>query len=191
MQQQYQMLYSQYQAIAHLRQNITGMASGLTTSPTLQNPFPQSYALTGIMNGTALGPVNGLANQFRQSNAYYEPQGDDPAAVEMRRRADGLSGIQAMATNAMHSLEQRASSLGEFLSGIGESPNIQQTAAIQARLQLEQNYVATQQAQATNLKVLADAQAQANQLRDTQIARKSADDWYDKTNGIWTAPGGQ
>ena len=115
MQRQYQMLTSQYQAIAHLPQNVAGMASGLTTSPTLQNPFPQSYAITNITNGSALGPVTGLANQLKQTNTYYAPTGDDAAAVEMRTRSGGLAGIQAMAVNAMHSLEQRSASLGQFL----------------------------------------------------------------------------
>lgn len=147
MQRQYQMLTSQYKAIAHLPQNVAGMASGLTTSPTLQNPFPQSYAITNITNGSALGPVTELANQLQQTNTYYAPTGDDAAAIEMRARSGGLAGIQAMAVNAMHSLEQRSASLGQFLSGIGSSPDVQQSAAIQARLQLEQNYVATQQAQ--------------------------------------------
>jgi hypothetical protein len=118
LQQQYAMLRNQYEAIAHLPQTITNMGRSLITTPTLQNPFPQSYQLQGILSGNSLGPVDGVASGFRQMNTYYEPKGDDPAAVELRRRADSTSGIQALATNAMHSLEQRAAALKDFIGGI-------------------------------------------------------------------------
>lgn len=177
MERQYQELVYQYQAIAHLPQNIAGMARGLTTSPSLMNPFPQVGQISGILNGSSLGPVTGLANRFRDANRYYDPTGDDPAAVEMRLRAEGTSGIQAMAANAIESLQDRIASLHEFLDGIGDSPDIQQTAAIQARLQLEQNYVAAQQAQATNLATLAAAQGRADQQRELERARADAEAW--------------
>jgi conjugal transfer/entry exclusion protein len=177
LQQQYQMLHSQYEAIAHLPQTIMSMGRSLITTPTLQNPFPQSYQLQGILSGNSLGPVDGVASGFRQLNTYYEPKGDDPAAVELRRRADSTSGIQALATNAMHSLEQRAAALKDFIGGISASPDLQETVAIGDRLQLENNYASGQQAQAANLKVLADAQVQVNQQRDAEAARQDAADW--------------
>jgi hypothetical protein len=184
LQRQYAMLTQQYEAIAHLPQNAMNMGRGLIASPSLQNPFPQSGQLSGIMSGSALGPVAALAGQFRQSNTYYEPQGDDPAAVEMRRRADGVSGVQAMATNAMHSLEERSASLKEFIGGISASPDIAETQAITARLQLEQNYASVQQAQVQQLMVLAKAQEQATQLRAEERRRQDAEELVRATSGV-------
>jgi hypothetical protein len=74
----------------------------------------------------------------------------------------------------------------EFLDKIGGSPDIQQTAAINARLQLEQNYVAGQQTQAANLMTLATAQEAVTQNRAEEIARKDAADWQAKTESSWS-----
>ncbi len=184
LQQQYQVMTQQYAAIAHLPQNIEGIASSLTTGG-LRNAMPSVTQLGTLLDGTDAGSWGGLASGYNDRDRYADPTGDDPGAVEMLKQRSGLANIQAVATNNIQSLQQRAASLGDFLGSIGSSPDIQQTAAIQARLQLEQNFVATQQAQATNLQVLANAQAQVSQQRANEASRQSAEEWRNQTAGVW------
>ena len=184
LQQSYQMLMSQYQAIAHIPQEVTGIASGLTTTPTLQNPLPGIGQLQGLVNG--ITPPSGYGSQYLQTNTYYTPNSTDPGAQELIRRQQATAGIQGMATDALHSLEQRSTALKEFLGSIGGSPDIQQTEAVNARLQLEQNYVAGQQAQAANLMTLATAQQAVTQNRAEEIAQKDAAAWQAKTESSWS-----
>ena len=75
--------------------------------------------------------------------------------------------------------EDGAYTLGFFLV------DVQQSAAIQARLQLEQNYAARQQAAATNLATLASAQSGVNQQQDIEAARRSAESWENATASAW------
>lgn len=184
MQQQYQVLMSQYQAIAHLPQSVMSMGGSLT-SPTLQNPMPQIGQIQGLLNGSSFGPLSTLGNAYSTANTIFNPTGNDAAGQAMISRRNGWAGIQAMATNNIQSLQQQTAALGTFLSEIGNSPDIQQTAAIQARLQLEQNYAARQQAAATNLATLAAAQQGVNQQQDAEAARRSAESWENATASAW------
>lgn len=184
LQRNYQMLMNQYQAIAHLSDQVTGIARGLTTTPTLQNPLPGLGQIQSLVNGVV--KPSGSGSQYLQTNTYYTPNGTDPGAQELIRRQQATAGIQGMATDALNSLEQRAASLKEFLGSIASSPDIQQTAAINARLQLEQNYVAAQQAQATNLMTLAASQQAVAQNRAEEMAQKDAADWQAKTESAWS-----
>jgi type IV secretion system protein VirB5 len=180
LQRQYQMMTYQYQAIAHVPQQVMSMGSALT-SPTLQNPLPEVSQFSGILSGNSLGPVTGLANTVVSTDRYYEPTGSDAGATEMIRRRSSTSGIEAMAMNGIASLQAQTKSLGEFLSSIGSSPDVQQSAAINARLALEQNYAARQQASATHLQTLAMMQQAVSQQRDTEASRQDAEQWRDAT----------
>lgn len=184
MQQQYQILMQQYQSVAHLPQSIMSMGGSLTT-PSFQNPLPQVGQLQGILNGSSFGSLNTLGSTFSSANTVFNPTGTDYGATTMVNRRNGWAGIQALAVNNIQSLQQQTAALGTFLSEIGKSPDVQQSAAIQARLQLEQNYAARQQAAATNLATLASAQAGVNQQQDAEAARKSAESWENATASAW------
>src|SRR5690349_19698543 len=134
MEQQYRQLVSTYEAIAHAPDGVTGLSSALNALG-LRNPYPETAQVPDIANGTGFGSVSGLAQQFMALNRYHQPEGDDFAAQGLVRRAQATAGVQGMALQAMQAIEKRAEDMGEFLAAIGDSPDIQQTAAIQARLQ--------------------------------------------------------
>jgi hypothetical protein len=171
-------LKQQYEAVAHLPDNIRGMASQLATTPTLQNPFPQANTIGRIAGG--LGVAEGAQQQLDQ-NRYYGPQGEDWTAQEMNRRATATANIQAVAIQHMQAIEERQQSLQEFYQGIEESPDVQQSAAVQARLQLEQNFVAGQQAQAQQLASLVQLQNRVDEQRIEERQRREAQEMYDTT----------
>ncbi|MGE4043376.1 MAG: type IV secretion system protein [Acetobacteraceae bacterium] len=170
----------QYEAIAHLPDNVMGMANRLTTTPSLQNPFPQAGIISRAMGGE--GITDGAAAMMEQ-NRFYEPQGDDWTAQEMNRRSAATANIQAMAIRHMQAIEERQQSLTEFYAGIEASPDIQQSAAIQARLQLEQNFAVSQQAQAQQLASLVQLQNRVDAQRIEEKQRKDAQELYDELGG--------
>lgn len=182
--QQYRMLENQYQALAHLPQQAMNLGRNLTMTPSLQNPLPQANTLTGILDGSSLGSVNGLASQFASRNRYYDPQGDDFSAQEMRARAQGTAGLQALAQQGAEAVEQRLASLREFFDGIEGSGDVQETEAINARLSLENNFINAQSVQAQQLMVLAKAQEQSTQLRAEERSRQDAEELVRATSGV-------
>ena len=70
------------------------LGRNLATTPSLQNPLPQANTLTGILDGSR---TDGRASEFLARNRYYDPQGDDFTARELRARAQGTAGLQALA----------------------------------------------------------------------------------------------
>ena len=179
----YDQIVSTYEAIAHAPDGITGLASALNAMG-MRNPYPQTGQVPGIVNGTGFGSISGLAQQFMALNRYHTPEGDDFAAQEMLRRAQATAGVQGMALQAMQAVEKRAEDLGVFLAAIGDSPDIQQTMAINARLQLEQNFVAGQQAQAQQLAVLQHAQDDVARQRAEEKHRQDYEELANETGGF-------
>ena len=112
--QQYRMLENQSPAIAHLPQQAMNLGRNLATTPSLQNPLPQANTLTGILDGSR---TDGRASEFLARNRYYDPQGDDFTARELRARAQGTAGLQALAQQGVESIEARMASLREFFDG--------------------------------------------------------------------------
>lgn len=176
-------LKAQYDAIAHLPDNIRGMAGQLANNGALQNPYPAVNALSRYTGGYGL--TEGAAALLEQ-NRVAEPEGDDWMAEEMNRRATSTANLQAVALQHMQVVEDRQQALQQFYDGIGDSPDIQQTAAIQARLQLEQNFAAGQQAQAQQLTSLVQLQNRVDHQRIEERQRKEAKELYDATGSGMT-----
>jgi Type IV secretion system proteins len=103
---------------------------------------------------------------------------------ELRARAQGTAGLQALAQQSVESIEARMASLREFFDGIEGSGDIQEAQAVTARLALENNFINAQNAQAQQLMVLAKAQEQATQQRVEQWHRESAEEVVRATSGV-------
>ncbi len=182
MQRQYTQLQQTYQALAHLT-SINGVASQLGL-PSVQNPLGSVAQLPGIVNGTNLGGVSGLAQRLMSANRYYQPQGNDFTAQEMQRRAQGTAGLQALAMQNLQATQERMAGLQELQSRIDASPTTQDMGAVQARLAAESTFIETQQVQAQQLQVLQRAQEEASQQRVTEKQRQDAESWYNHTAPI-------
>lgn len=175
--QQYGMLAQQYQAIAHQVEAAISTARALGSSA-LRNPLPTVDQMAGVYDGLNLGPVADIADRILTQQRVFAPAGDDWRAQEINRQAQSLAGMQALATQSLTSIQQRQVELADFMAQIGESPDIQQTAALQARLTLEQNFVAGQQLQAINLQVMASQMDRLDRARLEQKSRQDAEELY-------------
>lgn len=182
-QQQYQQLvanYNQlvatYQSLAQLT-NINSVANELK-QPWMQNPAPSTTLVPGLLNGlsppsTLGGNLATLAQQYLGQNRVYEPQGTDFQAQQLRTGANSVAQIEAVATQNLQALEERASALTQIQSQLDSAGTVQQVASIQARLAAEQNYVQIQTAQAENLRTLAAARTETEDQAQQEAERQS------------------
>ncbi len=183
--QQYAELVSQYQELkqtyAALSQNVNPNQWGQQLEqPLMENSMPNTSllpsALAGISPPSELGGnLSSLAQQYLGQNQIYQPQGQDFQATQMRDGENSTAEMEAVATQNLQSLQARAADLPQIQQQLNSATTIQQVSAIQARLSAEQNYVDAQNAQASNLQVLATEQAQAQQEAQNEEYRQSED----------------
>jgi hypothetical protein len=178
--QQYTELTSVYSTLAHPT-GVLGMAPELFGQ---ENPLPSLGSITGIINGTGGGPLNGLINQIEQQNQAYRPDGDDWTAQWINRSASSNAGVQALAETMLQSLQQRITGLNDLETQLGNARDVTQVDAIGARLQTEQNFVTTQQTEASLLQTLATTQAKAEQQQVQQRQRQDDDQFYNDTQAL-------
>jgi type IV secretion system protein VirB5 len=179
--QQYTELMSVYNTLAHPT-GVLGMAPELFG---LQNPLPSLGSITGIISGTdGTSALSGIINQIEQQNQAYRPDGDDWTAQWINRSAGSNAGVQALAETMLQSLQQRISGLDDLETQLGNAQDVTEVDAIGARLQTEQNFVSTQQTEASLLQTLAMTQAQAEQQQVEQRQRQDDDQFYNDTQAL-------
>ncbi len=179
--QQYAELQSVYSTLAHPT-GVLGMAPGLFAQ---QNPLPSLGSITGIISGTGGGSaLSGLINQIEQQNQAYHPDGNDWTAQWINRSASSNAGVQALAETMLQSLQQRTAGLDVLETKLGNAQDVTEVDAISARLQTEQNFVTTQQTEASLLQTLAMTQAQAEQQQVEQRQRQDDDQFYNDTQAL-------
>ncbi|MEE3504526.1 type IV secretion system protein [Acidiphilium acidophilum] len=183
--QQYSELVNQYN---ELKQTYSAVAQDVNPNqwaqqleqPLMENSMPNTTllpsALAGISPPSELGGnLSSLAQQYLGQNQIYQPQGRDFQATQMRERANSTAAMEAVATQNLQSLQAREADLPQIQQQLNSATTIQQVSAIQARLSAEQNYVDAQNAQASNLQVLATEQAQAQREAQNEEYRQSDD----------------
>jgi Type IV secretion system proteins len=182
LQQQYNRLTQTYEALSHTT-SISGMMPGLSL-PSVQNPLGTVAQVPGITSGTNLGSVSSLAQQFANTNRYYQPPGTDDMAQEIQRQAQATAGVQALAYQNLQATQARMNQLPTLQAQLDGATNVQDVAAVNNRIQVEQQFVATQQAQAQQLQLLQQAQQQVNDERLEQRQRQDADSLYNDTQAL-------
>lgn len=171
--QQYQELVNQYNELkatyAAVDQNVNpNQWSQQLDTTTMQNSVPDTSLLPNMLDGLSPpsslgGNIGSLAQQYYGLNKVYIPTGTDFASTQIQQGANQTANIEAIATQNLQSLEAREQDLPAIQSQLTSATTIQQVASIQARLAAEQNYVGAQQAQATNLQLLASEENRAGQ----------------------------
>lgn len=174
----YNQLTNQFRMLTQFA-NPNGVAQELE-QPFLRNPLPNVASLPGMVTGGA-GAAGAFANQFLNANRVYTPPPGDPGAALQNTQANALASIQGTAMSNLQSLQARIAGLTDLQSQLNSATTIQQVSSINARIGAEQNYVAAQQAQATNLSTIATvqiaAQAQAQQQLVQQQAAEAAQEF--------------
>lgn len=190
LQQQYNQLLMVYNSVAH-GVNLAGMAPGLSTA-LAQNPIGAVTGIPGALAGTAnLSSLGSLAQQFLRGNQVYAPQGSDFEAEWLKQRALGLANAQALATQYMQSAQARLAALPQLQAEAQSATDLQQLAGVQAKIQIEQQYVTTQQSQAQQVLALAQLQQQVASQQQAENARQGEEQLYQQTQAAADAVGMQ
>ncbi len=182
LERQYTQLQETYATLAHVPDAVSIMP-GLSV-PTVQNPLGNVNQVMGVIGGTSAGSVGASQQQFLAANRYYAPQGNDATAQEMNREAEGTAGVQALAYQNLQSTQQRMNQLPQLQAQLDNSHNSVDLQAVSNRIQVEQQFVATQQAQAQQLQLLQASQDQVSQQRLQQKQRQDADSLFNDTAAL-------
>lgn len=179
MRQQYQQLMQTYQAISHLPDDALRQLGQQLNIDQFRNVLPsQSSLLASMMNGTGLGNGNlgSVARNYLQQNLIHMATGRDFQALEMRRNATSIAGMQAMASELYQSAADRVSALQGIESQLAGAPDSKAVADIQARIAAEQAYIQAQQVQAQSLAMWQASQERNQQHRTLEERRRQVDD---------------
>ena len=154
--------------------DIMSMATGMENQ-TVENPMPAANALSGLVGGqTSSG---GAAQTFYNQNHVFSPTDGSAASTQLNGNATAISNIQGMAATNLSAIQQRLQDLPNLESDLNAATSITQVDAINGRIAAESQFVQGQQAQATNLQVLAtEQQASLQQQQQEQFNE-------DMTNG--------
>ena len=178
MERQYGQLRSTFEAIAHTN-SVSSLASNLGG---LSNTIPGAGEVSGLLRG--VGSI-GNAGTILQGNRVFSATGNDFSAQELRRRAQGVANIQAVALQQMRASEQRIAGIDELLGQIDGQPDLQASAALGNRIGSEQAFLAAQQQQLAQLQVLQRSQEQSDAIRAEEKGRRDAEAWEARTEWAW------
>jgi hypothetical protein len=159
------------------------------------NPMPQVGQITQAISGftgTGTGGLAGMAGQFLRNNTYYMPQSTgagDFNALTLQQQASTLSNAQALAQQALTSLQTHISGISDIQAQLSTATSQADLAAINGRLQAEQANLAAQGVQAQALNALVQAQQAQYQQMAMQRLRQEADDLATSVGGTAATSG--
>jgi type IV secretion system protein VirB5 len=151
--------------------NILGMATGMENQA-IENPMPTANALAGLVGGQT--SATGSASTFYQQNHIYSPTDGTVQSAQLNANAESIANIQGIATTNLSAIQQRLQQLPELESDLQTATSITQVSAITGRIAAESQFVQSQQAQASNLQILA-AEQEASQQQQLQEAHQESD----------------
>ncbi len=144
--------------------DILNMATGMENQA-LENPMPLANSLSALIGGTSAG--SGVAQSYYQQNHVYTPTDGSTASTQLNNYNQTIANIEGMASTNLSAIEQRLQQLPDLESDLNAATSITQVDAINGRIAAESQFVQAQQAQATNLQILATEQA-ASQTQQQQ-----------------------
>jgi hypothetical protein len=151
--------------------NVMGMATSLENS-TLENPMPAANALAGLMGGQTT--PTGTGASYYSQNHIYTPPGASPYNSQLTANAQSIANIEGIASSNLAAIQARLQELPNLESDLNAASSITQVDAINGRIAAESQFVQAQQAQATNLQVLA-SERRASQFQQQEEAHQQSD----------------
>ena len=163
---------------------IMNMATGMENQA-IENPMPLADSVSGLMGGTSMGGA--AASAFYTQNHVYSPTNATAESNQLNNNAQAIANIEGMAQTNLIAIQTRLQDLPNLESDIQTATSITQVSAINGRIAAESQFVQGQQAQASNLQVLANEQSQANQQ---QVAEKTDEDMTNYSAELQSAASG-
>lgn len=169
---QVQELQNVYGSLRHLPENALTQLGQELNLPQFRNPLPTATGAIGsLMNGTGMGSLNGLGQQYLNQNRIYASPDQDAAANSMASNANSIAGVQSMADQLYQSAAAHNNALQGLESQLESAPDAKAVADISARVQLEQTYIASQQVQAQAISTWQQAQVRSYEQQRRESRR--------------------
>jgi hypothetical protein len=142
MQQQLQTMLGLYNSLTHAPNIGAGLETALGALG-IQDALPVNpWAVQQLISGNNTsfagigGAVSGLVNQSWTSNHIYTPTTGSFADQQLIAKGNGLAGTQGLAQRLYQSISDSAPALQELHDAIMASPDMKDTADLQARYQV-------------------------------------------------------
>ena len=143
----------------------------------LRNIISQDPNTLGtIMNGTTLGAMGPLGQQYASQNRIYQTPANDYAAQQMTTNANSIAGVQALANQLFFSASQHINVIQSLEQTLTDAPDEKTVGDIQARMATEQTYIAAQQVQAQAVQTWQAAQVRNVDEQNAETQRQNIDD---------------
>lgn len=146
-------------------QNILNTATGLESSA-IENPMPAAASLSGLLGG-ATAP-SGVGSTYYSQNHIFTPTPGTPAATQLNANAQAIANIQGIAANNLAAIQTRLQDLPGLEADLNAAGTITNISAVRGRIEAETGFTQAQQAQATNLQVLASEQQASRQQQQQE-----------------------
>ena len=181
--QQLRQMQNIFASVAHPPQSaLNSVGSAMNTNSTIRFPLPSPTSMGTLLNGSGLGSMGSLGQQYLNENRVATPTGSDFRAQQMTTNANSIAGVQAAADNLQQSTTTHIQNLQQLEGALAASPDEKATADISARVQLENTYIAAQQVQATSLQTWQAAQVRNQQEQADEAKRQNIDDVINQAN---------
>lgn len=181
--QQLTQMQNIFASVAHAPQAaVTSVGAALNSNSTIRFPLPSPGSMGTLLNGTGLGSMGALGQQYLQQNRVAAPTGNDFQAQQMTTNANSIAGVQAAADNLEQSTTTHIQELQTLEGALAGSPDEKATADVSARVQLENTYLSAQQVQATSLQTWQEAQVRNEQEQAAEAKRSNIDDVINEAN---------
>lgn len=172
MQMQYQQLVQTYQAIAHLPDNTLRQVGGMLNADQFRVPLPtSSSAIAALMNGSNLGSLTGVGQQFLDANRIYQPPSGGFGAAGMAQNAASIAGTMGALNNLYQSATGHVQALQQLEGVLASTPDAKAVADVQARLQMEQAALQAHQVQAQTISAWQQAQVRVTEQQRRESRR--------------------
>jgi hypothetical protein len=150
-------------------QNILSMATGLENSA-IENPMPIATSLPGLLGGTT--PPSGPASAIYNDNHAYSPTDGSGDSTRLIDTGQSIANIMGMAATNLQAIQSRLSALPDLEADLNGAGTITNLSAVRGRIEAESNFVEAQQAQASNLQVLASEQQQLETQQQQELQQE-------------------
>lgn len=168
--------------------NIMGMATNLENS-TLENPMPAANALAGLTGGQTA--PSGAGTTFYNQNHIYTSSNASAYNSQLTANAQGIANIEGIASSNLSAIQSRLQQLPNLEADLNSASSITQVEAINGRIAAESQFVQAQQAQVTNLQVLANEQQASQQQQQQEQFQEDAANYVNTMKQAASANEGQ
>lgn len=169
--QQAQQLYGSLNKLT----NMADVASVLN-DPSIRKALPQDFnAIESLLNGAGSGAFGDSASKFLQSNSTYQTSANDFYAQELSRIQKKNAGQMSLGQQIYDAATKRIDGIDQLRQQIASAGTSKDVADLQARLQAEAAFLQIDVVRMQGLRMVQQAQAQADDQRKGEDWRRRID----------------